>query len=50
MEIRSDGHLWLGSICGVIVADPFELAASVAPAGAQIALNDWIEWCGVQPN
>lgn len=49
VEIRSDGHLWLGSVCGAVVADPFELASSVLLAGAQIALSNWLEWCGVQP-
>lgn len=50
VEIRSKGHLWLGSLGGGIVNDPFDPPSSVSQHGAEVALCHWIQWSGLPLN
>ena len=50
VEVRSKKHLWLGSLRGGIVNDPFDAPSSVSQHGAEVALHHWIQWSGLPPN
>jgi hypothetical protein len=44
LEIRLNKHLWLGTLCGDVVADPAQDPPEYLTHAAQQALQDWLAW------